>query len=95
MDNEWPYVAPQPKGFNILYSKEEPSNIEIAETGKLNLQGACKASGSRVLIETQTIKTYNNTEKDIIPPLSLEYDCCVRRKNYQIKQNSIRISFEK
>jgi len=43
--------------------------------GQVNvLRSTCKAYGSRVLI--QAIKTFNNTEKDFIPPLSLEYDCC-------------------
>jgi len=41
------------------------------------LHSACKAYGSRILIWAQTIKTSNNTEKDIIPPLFLEYACCV------------------
>jgi hypothetical protein len=46
-------------------------------TGKLILHSACKAYGARVLIQAQTIVVTNNTEKDIIPPLSLEYDCCL------------------
>jgi len=75
--NERLYVAPQPDVLPILCSKQEPSDIEIARTGKLKLHSACKAYGSRILIQAQTIKTSNNTEKDIIPPLSLEYDCCV------------------
>lgn len=69
-DNEWLYVAPQPDVLTVLCSKQEPSDIEIAGTGKLKLHSACKAYGSRILIQAQTIKTSNNTE-DIIPPLSL------------------------
>ena len=48
-------------------------------TGKLILHNACKAYGARVLIQAQTIMTFNNTEKDVIPPLSLEYDCCTSK----------------
>ena len=70
------YVAPRPNVLTVLCSKQEPSNIEIAGTGKLKLHSACKAYGSRILIQAHTIKTSNNTEKDIIPSLFLEYNCC-------------------
>jgi len=76
-DNEWLYVAPQPHVLTVLCSKQEPSDIEIAGTGKVQLHSACKAYGSGIVIQAQTIKTSNNTDKDMIPPLSLEFDCCV------------------
>jgi hypothetical protein len=76
-DNEWLYIAPRPDILTVLCPKQELSDIEITGTGKLILHSACKAYGSRVLIQAQTIKTSNNTEKDIIPSLSLEYDCCM------------------
>jgi hypothetical protein len=60
-----------------LCSNQEPSDLEIVGTGKLKLHSACKAYGAKVLIQAQMFLTTNNTEKDIIPPLSLEYDCCV------------------
>jgi hypothetical protein len=53
-------------------------------TGKLILHSACKACGARVLIQVQTVMTTNNTEKDIIPPLSLDYDCCTNLKGKQL-----------
>jgi hypothetical protein len=62
---------------SLFCPKQEPSDNEIEGTVKLILNSACKAYSSRVLIQAQTIKTSNNTEKDIIPSLSLEYDCCV------------------
>jgi hypothetical protein len=40
------------------------------------LHGACKAYGSSFLIQAETIKTFNNTGKDIIPSVSLEFECC-------------------
>jgi hypothetical protein len=76
-DNEWLYVTPRPDVLTILCSKQEPSDSEIVGTGKLILHSACKAYGARVLIQAQTIVITNNTEKDIIPPLSLDYDCCI------------------
>jgi hypothetical protein len=76
-DNEWLYVAPRPDILTVLCPKQESSDIEITGTGKLILHSACKAYGSRVLIQAQTVETFNSTDKDIIPPLSLEYDCCL------------------
>jgi ribosomal protein L10 len=76
-NNEWLYVAPRPDVLTVLCLKQDPSDIEIVGTGKLILHRACKAYGARVLIQAQTIMTFNNTEKDVIPPLSLEYDCCI------------------
>ena len=72
--------APRPAVLTVLCSKQEPSDIEIVEAGKLILHNACKAYGARVLIQAQTIMTFNNTEKDVIPPLSLEYDLHIRGK---------------
>ena len=89
-DNEWLYVAPRPDVLTVLCSKEEPSDTEIVGTGKLILHSACKAYGSRILIQARTIKTSNNTEKDIIPPLSLEYDSCIS-KGKTTKLNEIHL----
>jgi len=76
LDNKWLYVALRPDILNVLCFNQEPSDIEIVGTGKLILHNACKAYGARVLIQAQTIMTSNNNEKDIIPPPSLDYDCC-------------------
>jgi len=59
-----------------LCPKQEPTEIEIEGTGKLGLHSNCKAYGARVFIQAQTAVSFNNSEKDIIPPLSLDYDCC-------------------
>jgi hypothetical protein len=75
-DNEWLYVAPRPDTLTILCSKQEPTDIEIFGTGKLKLNSMCKGYGAKVLIQAQMIISTNNTDKDIIPSLSLEFDCC-------------------
>jgi len=36
----------------------------------------CKAYGNRILIQSHSTLVSNRTSKDVIPPLSLEYDCC-------------------
>jgi hypothetical protein len=58
-----------------LCPKQEPTDIQIEGTGRLGLHSDCKAYGARVLIQAQTVVSSNNSEKDIIPPLSLDYDC--------------------
>jgi hypothetical protein len=74
--NEWLYVAPRPDTLTILCPKQEPTDIEIEGTGRLGLDSNCKAYGARVLIQAQAVVSSNNSEKDVIPPLSLDYDCC-------------------
>jgi hypothetical protein len=61
----------------VLCSGQEPSDVEIHGTGKLKLHSMCKGYGSKVLIQAQVNITSNNTGKNIIPPLSLDYDCCL------------------
>jgi len=45
-------------------------------TGKLQLNPMCKAYGNRILIQSHSTLVTNRTSKDVIPPISLEYDCC-------------------
>jgi hypothetical protein len=75
-DNKLLYVTPRPYSLTILCSGQKPSGIEIVGICKLILHSTCKAYGARVLIQAQTVLATNSTNKDIIPPLSLEYDCC-------------------
>jgi hypothetical protein len=75
-NNEWLYIAPRPDILTILCSKQEPTDIEIEGTGKFKLQSNCKAYGARDLIQAHAVISYNSTEKDIIPPISFDYDCC-------------------
>jgi len=84
--NEWLYVAPRPDTLTILCPKQEPTDIVIEGTGRLGLHSNCKAYGTRVLIQAQAVVSANNSEKDIIPPLSLDYDCCeFVRKDFKLK----------
>jgi hypothetical protein len=50
----------------------------------------CKGYGAKVLIQAQMIIYTNNTDKDIIPPLSLEYDCC-ETQGKNVKLNDIHL----
>jgi len=75
-NNEWLFVAPKPEVLTVLCSKHEPSDVTLIGTGKLKLSNLCKGYGFRILIQTQLTISTNNTDKDIIPHLTLEFDCC-------------------
>ena len=75
-NNEWLYVAPRPDTLTVLCSGQEPTDLEIVGTGKLKLNNLCKAYGTKVLIQAQMTIETNSTERDIIPHLFLDVDCC-------------------
>ena len=60
----------------MLCSKHEPTDVKLLGTGKLQLNSMCKAYGSRIFIQSHSTLVSNRTSKDVIPPLSLKYDCC-------------------
>ena len=74
--NEWLFVAPKREVLIVLCSKHEPSDFTLISTGKLKLNNLCKGYGSRILIQAQLTISTKNTDKDIIPHLPLEFDCC-------------------
>ena len=81
-NNEWLFVAPKPEVLTVLYFKYEPSDVTLIGTEKLKLNNLCKGYGSRILIQAQLTICTNNTDKDIIPRLPLEFYCCeVQGKN--------------
>jgi hypothetical protein len=74
--NEWLYVAPRPVTLTVLCPKQETSDVVIEGTGRLGLRSNCKAYGIRVLIQAHGVVSANNSERVIIRPISLDYDCC-------------------
>jgi hypothetical protein len=92
-NNEWLFVAPKPEVLTVLCSKHEPSDVTLIGTGKLKLNNLCKGYGSRIHIQAQLTICTNNTDKDIIPRLPLEFDCCeVQGKN--ISWHSIHLNLQ-
>jgi hypothetical protein len=84
-NNEWLYVTPKSDVLTVLCLKLEPTDIKLLGTGKLN--SMCKAYGSRILIQAHSILVTNRTNKDVIPLLSLEYDCCGSvDQNYKLNE---------
>jgi hypothetical protein len=84
-NNEWLFVAPKPDVLTVLCSRHEPSDVTLTGTGKLKLNNTCKGYGSKILIEAQLTISMNNSDKDIIPHLPLEFDCCeAEGKNFNL-----------
>jgi hypothetical protein len=82
-NNEWLFVAPKPEVLTVLCSRHEPSDVTLIGTGKMKISNICKGYGSRFLIQAQLTISTNNSDKDIIPHLILEFDCCeVQGKNF-------------
>jgi len=73
---EWLFAAPVLDVLTVLCSKHEPMGVKLSGTGKLQLNPMCKAYGSRILIQSHATIVSNRTSKDIIPPMSLDCDCC-------------------
>jgi hypothetical protein len=72
-NNEWLSDATKPEVLTVLCSKHEQSDVTLIGTAKLKVM--CKGHGSRILIQAQ-LTIFTNTDKEIIPHLSLEFDCC-------------------
>ena len=93
--NEWLYVAPRPDKVTILCSKQEPTDTETEGMGKLRLHSNCKVYGARVLIQAQTVVSFNNSEKDTIPPLFLDYACCdFAGKDVKLKDSHLELTLK-
>ena len=75
-NNEWVFVGPKSDVLTVLCSKHEPTDVKLLGTGKLQLNPMCKAYGNRILIQSHSTLVTNRTSKDVIPPISLECDCC-------------------
>ena len=75
--NEWLFVAPNPETITILCQEQDPVDVSLKGTGKLQFMKRCKGYGLNVMIQSQTVLRNNVTNKDIIPPLDLKYDCCL------------------
>jgi len=85
--NEWLFVPPASDVLTVLCSKHEPMDVKLLGTGKIQLNPMCKANGNRILIQSHATIVSSRTSKDIIPPMSLEYDCCGSTdKNFKLNE---------
>jgi hypothetical protein len=76
----------------VLCSKHEPTDVNLLGTWKLQLDAMCKAYGARILIQSHATLTSNHTSKDVISPVSLEFDCCESvNQNFKLKDLHLHI----
>ena len=91
-ENEWLFVAPVLDVLTVLCVKHEPMDVTLSGRGRLQLKPMCKAYGSRMFIQSHATIVSNHTNKDIIPPVSLEYDCCdSMSKNFRLNRLRLQI----
>ena len=85
-------MTPTSDVLTVLCSKHEPMDVKLLGTGKLQLNPMCRAYGNKILIQSHATIVSNRTNKDIIPPMSLEYDCCSGiDKNFKLNELRLRI----
>ena len=90
--DEWLFVAPAPVVLTVLCTKHEPMFVKLSGSGKLKLYPMCKAYGSRIFIQSHATIVSIRASKDIIPPMSLEYDCCGSiHKNFKLNELRLHI----
>jgi hypothetical protein len=80
-DNSWIYVAPAMTRMTVLCSDQNPTDIDIEGSGILTFLADCTVYGDQAMIRSLTSQYVNHTQKDIIPPLYLPFDCCETREN--------------
>jgi hypothetical protein len=80
-DNAWLYVAPVPSKMTVLCSGQEPTDIEIRNNGILTFLADCTGYSDKAMLKSVTAHYVNHTQKDIIPPLYLPFDCCETGEN--------------
>jgi hypothetical protein len=79
--NAWTFIAPGCDQLTILCQNQEPYDLEIKGNGKITFYKDCTGYGSQVLITSFTEGNVNNTQKDVIPPLTLTMECCESESN--------------
>lgn len=76
-NNEWLYVSPIAETLTVSCQGQQPSDVTVSGTGKIKFLKPCKGYGATTLIQTQGVIRSNVTNNDIVPPVALEYDCCI------------------
>jgi hypothetical protein len=74
-DNFWIHVAPATTRMTILCSEQIPTDIQVEGSGILTFLADCTVFGNKAMIRSLTSQYVNHTQKDIIPPLYLPFNC--------------------
>jgi hypothetical protein len=91
-NNEWLFVAPKPDVLTVLCSKHEPTDVKLSGSGRMQLSAMCKVYGTQILIKSHATLSSNRTSKDVIPSVSLEFDCCMStNQNFKLNKLNLHI----
>ncbi|PNF19010.1 hypothetical protein B7P43_G12398 [Cryptotermes secundus] len=78
--NSWIYIVPVPSQMTILCPAQQPTELEIKNSGILSFLLECTGYSDKVMIRSVTSHYVNHTRKDIFPALYLPLDCCENDK---------------
>lgn len=70
------FVAPEPDQLTILRHNREPMTWKIKDNGNITFYKDCIGYESQILIRSFIEGNASNTQKDVIPPLTLTMECC-------------------
>jgi hypothetical protein len=76
--NEWVYFTPISDGITIVCQEEEPVEIKLTGTGKLNIDSGCKGYSLTALLTTTNEIQVNYTGKggDLLSKVETQFECC-------------------
>ena len=85
---EWTVIcSSNSRSFDPVMLETRTHGCKLSGTEKLRLNHLCKAYGSRIFIQSLATIVSNRKSRDIIPPMSLEYDSCGSiDKNFKLKE---------
>jgi hypothetical protein len=67
--------------MTVLCSDQNQTDIELQGSGILTFLADCTGYGDQAMIRSLTTQYVNNTQKDIMPPLYLPFNCCETSEN--------------
>jgi hypothetical protein len=88
--NVWTFVAPEPDQLTIIYQGQEPFDVKIKENGKITFYKRLYRLWIANINQIFYRRNVNNTDKYVIPPLTLTMECCESESN-KLKLDAISI----
>jgi hypothetical protein len=76
--NDWVYFAPVSDSVTIVCQDQEPIEIKLTGTGKLNIDSGCKGySLTALLTTTDEIQVnYTGSGGDLLSKVETQFECC-------------------
>jgi hypothetical protein len=74
--NKWIFATAHKERVTIMCNDLKPSDINLQDIGVLSMFGRCDVLGQTTKLQTQSSFTSNRTDKNVIPNVTMHYDCC-------------------